>query len=521
MNVRPAVPLLALALACARPGGSPTVPAAYGEPELLWARGGCASGGCQTGWYGSPAVADVDGDGAAEVLWASADLVALRASDGAVAWRAAGAARAWAGPVVADLDGDGALEVAVGRGGGRLSVHDGAGGALRWSATLFGGAELRTLAAADLDADGDLELVTGAAKGLDAGQVTVLDAAGGAVAGWPAIHAGEPGYAAGLYNQNVAIADLDGDGDREIVAPSDVHYVMAFRRDGTQLRAHARYGLVGGEPKPWSQVGLHVSDAVDLRGWASCGTEHRPNFAESPPVIADLDGDGAREIVVVGNVYDCSSGYRSLYHAPFVLNADRTRWKAGVWDWTVLPSPAPGSAPRSEDYEAIELAVPSPAVADLDGDGTREILFSSYDGKVHAYGLDGDEPGSWPWAVGGPGIRFASEPAVADLDGDGAAEVIVTTWPEKASGGTGDLVILDHLGRVTRRVALPAAPGGGWNGGLGAPAVARLEGEEDVRIFVGTARAGVAAYRIPGTAGAVVRWGTGRGNPRRDGTPAD
>jgi hypothetical protein len=50
---------------------------------------------------------------------------------------------------------------------------------------------------------------------------------------------------------------------------------------------------------------VHVDDAVDLRGYAECGVEHRPNFANSAPVIADLNGDGVREIVVVGNVYNC------------------------------------------------------------------------------------------------------------------------------------------------------------------------------------------------------------------------
>jgi hypothetical protein len=515
MHVRLVVPLLVL-LACPKQQGAPTAPAAYGEPELLWQRGGCGSW-CQTGWYSSPAVVDLDGDGEPEVVWAAADVVALRAADGAVVWRGAGDARVWAGPVVADLDGDGSPEVAVGRGGGTLAVY-GADGGVRWSKTLFGGAELRTLAAADLDGDGKLELVTGAANGgATGGQVTVLDAAGNVVPGWPAIHAGEPGYAAGLYDQNVAIADLDGDGDAEIVAPSDVHYVMAFRRDGTQLPANARYGQHGdGTPRLWSEVGVHVSDEVDRRGYANCGTDHRPNFAESPPVIADLDGDGTKEIVIVGNVNDCSGDYTSLYHMPFVLNRDRSRWKAGPFDWTAIPPRGAGTAPLSEDYGVIELALPSPVVADLDGDGKKEILFPSYDGKLHAYGLDKREPGSWPYSVGGPGIRFASEPAVADLDGDGTAEVIFATWPQKAGGGTGHLVILDHLGRLTWRVALPEVASG-WNGGLGAPAVAHVPGDPDVRVFVGTASSGVVAYRIPGTAAAVARWGTGRGNTRRDG----
>ena len=38
------------------------VRAAVSSPVLKWAGKGCASW-CQTGWYGSPAVADLDKDG--------------------------------------------------------------------------------------------------------------------------------------------------------------------------------------------------------------------------------------------------------------------------------------------------------------------------------------------------------------------------------------------------------------------------------------------------------------------------
>jgi len=68
----------------------------------------------------------------------------------------------------------------------------------------------------------------------------------------------------------------------------------------------------------------------------------------------------------------------------------------------------------------------------------KEILFPSYDGKVHAYWLDKTEHGSWPYVVpasGSPGdeFRFAGEPVVADVDNDGQAEVLFTSWPKKTS----------------------------------------------------------------------------------------
>ena len=38
----------------------------------------------------------------------------------------------------------------------------------------------------------------------------------------------------------------------------------------------------------------------------------------------------------------------------------------------------------------------------------KEVLFASYDGKMHAYWLDKTEHGSWPYKIPGDGIRFAS-----------------------------------------------------------------------------------------------------------------
>jgi hypothetical protein len=63
-----------------------------------------------------------------------------------------------------------------------------------------------------------------------------------------------------------------------------------------------------------------------------------------------------------------------------------------------------------------------PRLVVRDGDGKKEILYASYDGRVHAYWLDKTEHGQWPFEVtptGSSAWRFASEPVVADLDNDG------------------------------------------------------------------------------------------------------
>ena len=103
---------------------------------------------------------------------------------------------------------------------------------------------------------------------------------------------------------------------------------------------------------------------------------------------------------------------------------------------------------RDRDYNVIESAPPNPVVADLDGDGVAEILHASYDGRLHAWWLDKTEHGAWPYSVydADEGFhRFASEPVVADLDHNGSAEVIFTSWPHKGGNRTGKLHILDAV----------------------------------------------------------------------------
>jgi hypothetical protein len=376
---------------------------------------------------------------------------------------------------------------------------------------------VRSLAVADLENDGPYEMIVGRASGGSTRQLNVFEPDGSVRPGWPARRDGEAGYGWGMYNQNAAVADMNNDGFKEIIGPTDTHYITALDRGGNQLAASALYSSSNPKgPKVWSQVGVHVDHAVDLRGWANCGSEHRPNFADSAPAIADLDGDGVREVVVVGNVYNCgTTPYTSLYHMPFIFNYDRSRWVASGFDWTVLPLPDGAAGPLSEDYNFIETAQPNPALADLDGDGRLEILYASYDGRVHAYSLDKTEHGDWPFEVFNPAegfLRFASEPVVADLNNDGRAEVLFASWVQKGTNRTGKLYMVDSQGRLLYSLDLPLAFNADWNGAMATPTLANLDLDPELELALVTAHSGVVAYDLPGSAYARVLWGTGRGS---------
>ena len=485
------------------------------QPVLKWQHGGCYSSWCETGWYASTAVADLDNDGKPEVIASPYSLFVLNGEDGSVQWDVdPPGGRTWPGVVVADIDDSGDLEIAVAQGSGHVTVYDHLGNQV-WTRQPESN-ELRGLSAYDLDSDGTLELVVTATG--DELNAYVYEHDGTLRPGWPQLN-NDSGYGWGVYNDNAALGDLDGDGQGELVIPSDVHYINAYEANGSQIPANAIYGGEG-----WGKVGIWESLEIELRGWGMCNGDraesYRTNFADGPAVIADVNGDGAVEVVVTGNVYDCNAGYPpSRYVGVYIFNADRSRFNADGYNWETVPVDT--GAPLSEDYNVIESAMPNPVVTDLDGDGEREILFASYDGRLHAFWLDKTEHHNWPYNVSGTGagIRFASEPVVADLDNDGLAEVIFASWPQKGSNYVGKLHILNYQGSVLHEIDLPAPFGSpDWNGAMAAPTLANIDSDADLELVLNTAHSGFVAYDLPGTANARVLWGTGRGNYQRSGS---
>ena len=504
----------------------------FGAPVLKWQLGGCYNSWCETGWYSSPATADLDGDGQVEVIASTYSIFVLDGSTGSLEWKmssghdrsdpeAPNVGRTWPGIVIADIDHDGADEIVTAHGGGWVSVYNAQGYFEPGWPQHPTSNELRGLLVSDLDGDDLMEVIVTGALGSST-NTWVFEPDGALRPGWPQLN-NDSGYAWGVYNANASAGDLDSDNMAELVVPSDVHYICAYEADGTQIPANGMYG-----DKGWGKVGIWESLATELRGWGECNgvraESYRTNFADGPSVIADVNGDGVMEVVATGNVYDCYAGYPpSRYVGVYIFNADRSRFNADGFDWQSVPVDT--GAPLSEDYNVIESAEPNPSVADLDGDGRLEILYASYDGRVHAFWLDKTEHGDWPYSVYNSAegfYRFASEPVIADLDNNGFAEVIFSSWTQKDSNQTGKLHILDYLGQPIYEINLPDAFGGdNWNGALPAPTLANIDSDPDLEIILLTANSGVVAYDLPGSAGAIILWGTGRGNYQRDGYLSD
>ena len=55
------------------------------------------------------------------------------------------------------------------------------------------------------------------------------------------------------------------------------------------------------EDPPFEKTGGGQCNMTDGRN-----ARYRANFADGPAVIADLNGDGIREVAAVGNMQDCA-----------------------------------------------------------------------------------------------------------------------------------------------------------------------------------------------------------------------
>jgi len=481
--------------------------AAVQTPILKWEFGGNEGTWCQTAWYSSPTIIDIDGDGTNEVLRAAYSLYMLNGTDGSQRWEAElQGTRVWPRVEIKDINNDGNLEIISAHNSGYLNVMDSDGNVL-WTKQPTT-RELRSLIVADFNFDGQMEIVVGAGVGSKV-NIWLYNSDGSLQPGWPQQDdSNSDAYAYGIFNDNLAVGNLDNDDELELVAPCDNHYVSAYNLDGTQVAVNQIYNAGCGET--WGTVGFWIDHEDDLRGWAPDGN-HRVNFDSGTAVVTDLDNDGSLEVIISGRTYVAGKSFPpSLYNGIFIFNGDRSRF-SNSYDWTSVPINT--GAPLSESYSTIESCVPNTVVVDIDGDGEKEILYPSYDGKMHCFWLDKTEKHNWPYSVKKPAesfIRFASEPVVADLDNDGRAEIIFVSWVQKnQTDKTGQLHILDFQGNPLQEIYLPIKSGT-WNGALAAPALGDIDGDPDLEVVVNTVKSGACAYDLPGTENAKILWKAGR-----------
>ena len=356
--------------------------------------------------FAAPALADLDGDGDLDALighccGGGADLVYLENTGTAAAatFVRDDAANPFAdeidspAPAFADLDSDGDLDVVVGEFFGRVFtyVNDCPGVTPTLTrlepANPLAGADVGSEAApavADLDGDGDLDALVGTNEG------TVVFYANRGTAVAPDLvrdDAGNPldGEDVGSFAVP-AVADLDGDGDLDAFVGTNAGTVLYFENRGTAIAPD----LVrddAGNPFAGEDVGFYAA-----------------------PAFADLDGDGDLD-AFVGNTGDAVVYYenRGTAVAPDLIRDDAGNPLAN----------------QSAGFDA------KPAFADLDGDGNLDAFVGERGGTVVYLANIGTatapdlvrDGGANPLA--GADVGEFAAPTFADFDGDGDLDALV------------------------------------------------------------------------------------------------
>jgi len=350
---------------------------------------------------GSPVVADIDGDGIPDVgiptaCFAGTGGVYVFDKDGTLVWKyATGDYGTYATPPVADIDGDGKLEMIFPSYAGKIVAVDDDGSQM-WAVDKGSGGTRSVIA--DLTGDPALEVVAGAA-----GKTFLLKASDGT----------ELWHTDDRMLCDPIIADINGDGTTEIVFSRSGKTVVALNaEDGTVAWTSAAMGQdaqnniavlndVSGDGKPDVVVGardkkLYVfsgADGTKLWDYTVIGR----SFSAA---VADFNGDGFDDVVTTATKADGVTSY------VYVLDAKN---QVLLWQANIV----------GKKYHSTER---SPSIADVDGDGTPDVLVAGLSQKLYALsGLDGSV--IWTIDTADPS---AGVPAICDLDGDGMMEIVVS-----------------------------------------------------------------------------------------------
>jgi hypothetical protein len=313
-------------------------------------------------------------------------------------------------PAFADLDGDGDLDAVIGDLEGRaiflqaINEQPGALVGLQYPVSPFGlvnvGDERATPAFGDLDGDGDLD----ALYGRRGGDFVFFPNEGiplGPMFGAPVTN--PFGLAAAGNRNDPDLADLDGDGDLDVLAGDAEGNTIFFQNTGNPSAP----AFAAGSTNPF--------------GLAKVGDGARP-------ALADIDDDGDLDAFV---------GYSD----GMTIFSENTGSAS---------APAFGPAVTGAfGLAAVGGFSASPALGDLDGDGDLDVLIGDGYGNTLFFRNTGSRSDAAFAAPVTNALGFASlgsvhSPALADIDGDGDLDAFVG----ELSGST----------RFFLDIALPAAP---------------------------------------------------------------
>ncbi|MEK6968501.1 MAG: S8 family serine peptidase [Nanoarchaeota archaeon] len=239
-------------------------------------------------------------------------------------------------------------------------------------------------AIADLDGDGTKEIIVGVKN-----KVYVFRKDGTNFPGFPALTLSEF-----LYAGAINVEDLDGDGKKEIVAQ---YFNTNLSLDGESN----------------AYINVYRFDGTMMPGWPKKG---RFVWYFNSPTIADLNGDGKKEIVALEDwmMGSPTIGYLYILHA------------YGPTGIEIPPFPKLVNFSKSNTFPTFT----SFSIADMDKDGKPEMAMG-FDNRIYLLDNIGNITPGWPYTtadqattIGPLPVKVSNNLAFGDINGDGNLELL-------------------------------------------------------------------------------------------------
>lgn len=281
-----------------------------------------------------------------------------------------------------------------------------------------------------------------------------------------------------------AVGDADGDGDLEFVSTTWAFARLVDLGTGEQIAMPFEDTVQPpDEVSAWLDAdGDGTLDAIFMdSAWTLDGrmiASWEEGRVSTGFFGADLDSDGAPEVVTAAGIYQASdgtgttwdptimaSGPNAMYAGPVQVDGEVHLWFANGYGTTWLTE-ADGEIVSSSTTGGNGWLA---SIGDVDGDRAPEMcVFDREEGVISMLTLEGDALWSWtvcPYCLSG-GCTLA------DLDADGLYEVLLNTWNGFAlvDGATG--VALDEIADLTTTARDSA------------PVVADIDGDRSAEILV-------------------------------------